>query len=256
MFEIADTGGIRTITMNRRPVNAVSSDAYRELIEVVERTDRDDTIQVVLFASALPHVFCAGADVNEVASILGEPTGEADVRRQELARDVYERVRAIAQPSIAVIEGAALGAGAVLASVCDIRVGSTAARIGLPEITVGRCGGARHLSRYLPPGRLRRMYFTGMPMDGTEAKEYGLIDELTEPGGAYEAAMDIAERIASNSPLALRLAKRALNESEFEPLLEGYMIEQSYTVRLGRSADAREALAAFFEKRDPVWQGQ
>lgn len=100
------------------------------------------------------------------------------------------------------------------------------------------------------------MYFTGEPLTAAEASAFGLIDELTLDGEAFSAARVLAERIAANSPLALRLAKRALNESEFEPLSDGYSIEQGYTIQLGRSYDAHEALRAFFEKRPPSWQGR
>jgi enoyl-CoA hydratase len=256
MFEVSDESGVRTITMNHPPVNAVSSQSYRDLVDLVAETNTRDDINVVIFVSALPGRFSAGADINEVVEILGDSSSASDERRQELARAAYDSVRTLAQPSIAVIEGVALGAGAVLASVCDMRIASSDAHIGLPEITVGRCGGARHLSRYLPPGRIRRMYFTGVPIDAHTAEAFGLFDEVTEPGKAYEAAHKLALEISSNSPLALRLAKRALNESEFENLSEGYAIEQTYTVQLGRSADAKEAISAFLDKRKPVWVGR
>jgi enoyl-CoA hydratase len=155
-----------------------------------------------------------------------------------------------------VVDGPAIGAGAVIASCADMRMGSPRASFALPEVAVGRCGGGRHLMRHLPQGIVRRMFFTAQPLPSEEALRFGFLDSVHDSAALGPAAMTRARDIAAYSPLALRLGKAALNESEPLPVSEGYAVEQQYTLRLARSADSREALAARREKRAPRFTGQ
>jgi enoyl-CoA hydratase/carnithine racemase len=191
--------------------------------------------------------------MNEVAEQVNSDSDEGLIRQQALARAAYEAVTTCAQPTIVVINGPALGAGAVLAACCDIRYASTAATIGLPEINVGRCGGGRHLMRFAPNGIVREMYFTGEALTADEARDVGLVNKTFAPGRELAAARLLAHRIGAQSPFALRMAKEALNGAEPLPVAEGYALEQQYTIRLGRSPDAVEAARAFLEKRRPEW---
>ncbi|MFE4785865.1 enoyl-CoA hydratase-related protein [Streptomyces sp. NPDC056716] len=154
------------------------------------------------------------------------------------------------------VDGPAIGAGAVIASCCDMRMGSPRASFVLPEVNLGRCGGGRHLMRHLPQGVVRQMYFTGAPLAGEEARRFGFLDSLYDSAALAEAALERARGIAAKSPIALRLGKAALNESEPLSVQDGYAVEQQYTLRLARTDDAREALAARREKRAPVFTGQ
>jgi enoyl-CoA hydratase len=135
-------------------------------------------------------------------------------------------------------------------------MGSPRASFVLPEVSVGRCGGGRHMMRHLPQGVVRRMFFTGQPLTSEEALRFGFLDSVHDPAELGPAAMARARDIAAHSPLALRLGKAALNESESLPVQEGYAVEQRYTLRLARTADAREALAARREKRAPRFTGR
>src|SRR6202035_5601437 len=222
--ETADS--VAAVTLDRPPVNALSSGFY------------------------------AGADVTELAALSGTDAEAADARRQELARRVFGQLMELPQPSIAVLDGPAIGAGAVIASCAGIRMGSARARFALPELSAGRCGGGRHLMRHLPQGIVRRMFFTGQPLLSEEALRFGFLDSVHDRGELADAAMARARDIAANSPLALRLGKAALNESEPLPVQEGYAVEQQYTLRLAGPADAREALAARREKRAPRFTGR
>jgi enoyl-CoA hydratase/carnithine racemase len=139
---------------------------------------------------------------------------------------------------------------------CDFRVASDQAQIGLTEINVGRCGGGRHLSRIVPQGWVRRMYFTGQPLSAAEAYRLGAFEEVASDGSEFDRAMELAREIASKSPLAVRIGKEALDAAEDKPAEEGYRLEQACTLRLGATADAQEAVAAFREKRAPVWTGR
>ena len=252
--ETADS--VAAVTLDRPPVNALSSGFYAELSAVLERIAADPQVSVMVLMSASSRAFCAGADVTELAALSGADADDADARRQELARRVFGQLLELPQPSIAVLDGPAIGAGAVIASCADMRMGSRQASFALPELSVGRCGGGRHMMRHLPQGVVRRMFFTGQPLSSEEALRFGFLDSVHDRAELADAAMARARGIAANSPLALRLGKAALNESEALPVQEGYAVEQQYTLRLARTADAREALAARREKRAPRFTGR
>ena len=252
--ETADS--VAAVTLDRPPVNALSSGFYAELSAVLERIAADPQVSVMVLMSASSRAFSAGADVTELAALSGADADDADARRQELARRVFGQLLELPQPSIAVLDGPAIGAGAVIVSCADMRMGSRQASFALPELSVGRCGGGRHMMRHLPQGVVRRMFFTGQPLSSEEALRFGFLDSVHDRAELADAAMARARGIAANSPLALRLGKAALNESEALPVLQGYAVEQRYTLRLARTADAREALAARREKRAPRFTGR
>jgi enoyl-CoA hydratase len=253
-FDVTD--GVGVLTLDRAPVNALSSGFYDEISAALDTIGADPSVHAMVLRSASPRAFCAGADLAELAALVGPAAEAADERRQELARQVFTQLLDLPQPTIAVIDGPAIGAGAVIASCCDMRIGSARASFLLPEVTVGRCGGARHLMRHLPQGVVRRMYFTATPLSSDEALQYGFVDSIYDAADLDAAALDRARQIATKSPIALRLGKAALNESEPLPVREGYALEQQYTLRLARTDDAREALAARREKRRPVFTGR
>jgi enoyl-CoA hydratase len=253
--------GIRTethdrvaeVVLDRSPVNAISAGMYASLIAVFGQLSAREDVNVVILRSAHARIFSAGADIKERldAPSIAESASEY---RQRLARACYDAILDCALPTIAVVGGVALGAGAVLAACCDIRLASTAARFGLPEISAGRCGGGRHLMRLIPQGKTRLMYFTGNEIDAAEAQRIELVQAVYPVGEEVEPARALARKIAAKSPYGLRLAKRALNESESLAVSEGYAREQRYTLRLNQHPDAAEAAQALLERRDPVWQ--
>ena len=126
----------------------------------------------------------------------------------------------------------------------------------MPEVNVGRCGGGAHVGRLISQGALRRLYFTGEPIDAREAIRIGLVEQVVAPGELLDTARATAEKITAKSPLGLRYAKKALNEIEFLPVDEGYPIEQRYSTELMATEDGREATRAAVEKRAPVFKGR
>ena len=249
-------GAMATITIDRPPVNALGIDTYRELAERFHEVGSRPDISVVVLGSASDRCFSAGADVKELQSMNAQDDPELDRGRQEAGRMLFDAILNNVQPVIAAVNGPALGSGAVIAACCDIRYASERATIGLPEINVGRCGGGRHLMRLLPQGKVREMYFTGEPIDAPEAYRLGLFDRVVPADQLDVAVASLAATIAAKSPLALRLAKEALNGAEPLPVGEGYALEQTYTLRLAQSEDAKEAASAFVERRAPVWGGR
>jgi enoyl-CoA hydratase/carnithine racemase len=244
---------VAEVILDRPPVNAVNTRMYESLIAVFRELSAREDVNVVILRSANERVFSAGADIRQTtdAPSIAESANEY---RQRLARTCYDAILDCALPVIAVVNGTALGAGTVLAACCDIRVASAGARLGLPEINAGRCGGGRHLMRLIPQGKTRLMYFTGEPIDAVEAHRIELVQAVCEPGAELGYARALASRIAAKSPYGLRLAKRALNECEWMNVSDGYAREQVYTLRLNLHPDATEAAAAVLDRREPVWQ--
>lgn len=243
---------VATITMDNPPVNALTLERYREIGDVFEDTAAWSDIHCIILTGAGSKAFCAGLDLNEFVAA----TVEQDPNRAAVIRRAFAAIRKASVPVIAAINGPALGAGNVIASCADFRICTPNSRFGMPEVNIGRCGGAAHMARHLPQGLLRRMYFTGLPISAEEAARWGYVEEIVAAEDLMPRAREFATLIASKAPLGLRLAKEALNRIEFMPTEEGYELEQSYSTRLMTTADAREAIRATVEKRAPVWTGR
>lgn len=213
---------------------------------------RNGDVACAIFTAAGEKAFCAGLNLQEflVATV------EDDPRRAEVVRTCFTRVRHCAVPVVAAVNGPALGAGAVLAAVCDIRIASARATFGMPEVNIGRCGGGRHLGRVIGQGHLRKLAFTGLPIDAAEALRIGLVEEVVAPDELMPRALEMARIIASKSTVGLRTMKRSLNEIKSMPIEEGYEHEQGYSTRLMNTHDAREAVRAVAKKRKPVFIGR
>jgi len=251
-IDLAVDGRIATVTLNKLPVNALTSDLYAELGEMFLRFVTRDDINCVVIASSSPKTFCAGKDLKE---FLGA-TLEDDPRQAWIVRRTFEAIRHCPVPVIAKVNGPALGAGCVIAACADIRIASERATFGLPEINVGRCGGASHVGRLIPQGALRLMYFTADPIDAAEAHRLGLADKVVPHDDLDATVAAIAAKIAAKSPVGLRTGKKSMNEAEEMSIDGGYAREQSYSTQLMRTDDAREATRAIVEKRPPVFTGR
>lgn len=243
---------IARVTLDRPPVNALTLQLYADIADLFESASAWDDVNVIILSGAGRRAFCAGLDLKEFMAA----TVEDDPKRGAVVRRTFSAVRNAAVPVIAAVNGPALGAGCVLASVCDMRIAADNATFGLPEINVGRCGGGAHIGRLVPQGALRRMFFTGRPIDAAEAFRIGLVDEVVPAEELAAAAGRLAAVIADKAPLGLRFGKQALNEIEFMPVEDGYAREQQYSTRLMATEDAREATRAVVEKRAPVFKGR
>lgn len=244
--------GIAVVTLDRPPVNALTMELYRHIAETFEALGDGDGAHCAVFTAAGTRAFCAGLDLNEFLAA----SADDDPARAAVVRRTFAAVRNCAIPVIAAVNGPALGAGCVLASVCDIRFATDNATFGLPEINVGRCGGGAHLGRLIPQGLLRRMFFTGQAIDAEEAWRAGLVDRIVGQNELLPSVLELAGIVAKKSPLGLRYGKKALDEAEFLPVEEGYAREQEYSTRLMHTEDAKEAARAVVEKRAPVFRGR
>jgi enoyl-CoA hydratase len=245
------SGKVVSVILDRPPVNALTLALYQRITAVFRDISASSAANCVVLTARGDRAFCAGLDLHEFLAT----SAEDDPKRAVIVRETFRTVRQCAIPVVAAINGPALGAGVVLASVADIRIAAESAKFGIPEINVGRCGGGAHMGRYLPPGRLRRMCFTGEPISAAEALQWGFVDQVVPASDLLPAAYQLAETIASKSPIGLRMAKEALNTVEFMPVEEGYELEQQYSTQLMHTEDAREAARAVVEKRLPIFKG-
>jgi len=252
-FRLAVADGVATVTFDRPPVNAQNQAAREEFIRLFDALgDRDDVRVVVLTGAG--DTFSAGADIKERVDLVKEPGDYT--RNNRLVREFFYAARDCAKPVIAAVNGAALGAGFVLALSCDIVIAAETAFFAMPEINIGLAGGAGFLMEHLGRSKARALYFTGRRVPAAELDRLGVIEACVPRDKLMERAMELARDIAGKSPVAVRHIKRTLNTIEEMPVRDAYRYEQSVTVELSRTEDAREAQRAFLEKRKPVFKGR
>jgi enoyl-CoA hydratase len=251
-IEWHEEGNIGTLWLNRPPVNAVISEMYVEIRELFGGlADYLPHARAVVLAGRGRH-FCAGNDLGEFQSL---NPGNAPERMKQV-REAFWAVYDSPLPVIAAVRGAAVGAGLGLAASCDLIVAAEDAKFGLPEISVGVMGGAKHLSRLVPQGMVRLMYLTGELVDARALHPFGGIVKIVAANELLDAAWGLAQSIARHSPVAVRFAKQNLNTIEYMDLKAGYEYEQGRTAELSGYADSKEAVNAYLERRSPVYTGQ
>ena len=246
----ADAAGVVTVMLARKPANAVDYEMYCEIADLFNDIDQADVgVKVVVLGGEGKH-FCAGNDLGEFATM----TPENGVERMWRVREAFYAISGCAVPVIGAVQGSALGTGLAIAASCGFVVAEPDARFGLPELTVGVMGGARHLARLAPGPLVRRMYFTGDSLSARDLRAFGGCVFVSEPGGSLAEARRFGARVASFSPTAVRVSKRVLDRIETLDLHTGYAFEQKATVRMSGHPDSKEALAAFQEKRAPQYR--
>ena len=250
-LEVADH--VATVTMDRAPVNAQNRQSREELIRVFDAiSDRDDVRVAILTGAG--KVFSAGADVKERVGLVQQP-GDY-VHHNRITREYFYAISDCAKPVIAAVNGAAFGAGFVLALACDIVIASEDAYFVMPELDVGLAGGAGFLMQHFGRSMARYMYFTARRIPAAELHRLGVITAVLPPDRLMAEARAIATDIAAKSPSAVRAVKRAFNVVEEMPTRDGYRYEQTITVDLSHTEDAKEAQQAFVEKRKPYFSGR
>lgn len=232
--------------------NALSTAMARELAHATAELAADPQVRAVVLASAAQRAFCVGADLKERNAF-----SDADLMAQRpVFRAAFGGVLALPVPAIAAVHGFALGGGYELALSCDVLVADETAVLGLPEVTVGVIpagGGTQLLVRRVGYNRAAELIFTGRRVAVDEAERLGLLDRRVPAGQARDAALDLARAIAANSPVGVRSAKRALRLGADVDLAAGLEIEDAAWRATAFSADRREGVAAFNEKRRPDW---
>jgi enoyl-CoA hydratase len=244
--------GIAVIRLFRPPVNALDWSTKRALEAAVENAAAAPEIRCLVFASDLPRTFCAGSDLKELAVERATP-GRA-LERTRFEFDLWERIAALSQPSIAAVDGHALGSGCELALACDFRVAGQGATFGLPEVGIGGGPGPQAIARLVALvglAQARRLLLFGDRLDADAAAGLGIVDELAPAGGALRAAMALAGRLAKGPASSHAYLRRVLRGSLAPSVAAARAEAEADVERLFAAPDMEEGIRAFLEKRAP-----
>ena len=249
-------GHVAEIVLDRpEAMNAVSTEMAHALGRAAKELAGDATVRAVVVSSTHPKAFCVGADLKERNSFTDE-----ELRAQRpLARAAYRGVLDLPVPVVAAVDGYALGGGFEIALSCDLVVCGESAVVGLPEVSVGVIpggGGTQLLTRRVGWSRAARMVFTAERFSAADAHALGAVDEVVPAGTARERALELATIIAGHSPVGVRNAKAAMRLGFDTDLDSGLHIEDERWASTAFSGDRTEGVAAFNEKRPPVWPGR
>ena len=247
--------GVALITLNRpEAMNALDDESRDQLDACWGRVAEDDAVRAVVLTGAGDRAFCTGADLKKTM-----PPAESFAELTFGIEDIPYAAFGSDKPTICAVNGYALGGGLEIALACDIRIASTNARFGLPEVRVGSipgAGGTQRLPRAIGRSDAMMMLLTGDHVDSAEALRIGLVSRVVEPAALVEAAMAIASRIAANAPLAVRAVKRLATHGAHLPLPDAIRAERVTWGLLRDTHDRIEGRLAFQQKRPPRYQGR
>lgn len=248
--------GVALITINRpSTLNALDMATLAALDAAVARAAGDETVRVVVFTGAGERAFVAGGDIADLDSRQGLPHY---LELGERLHTVFRRIETLDKPTIAAVNGWALGGGTELLLCIDIRIAAASAKFGLPEINLGLfpgAGGTQRLIRQIPLCKAKELMFTGGRIDASEAERLGLINRVAPDAELLDQAMTLARTIAGKSPLVLKLLKRTLNDGADMPLPSALRHEQAMIGLVLDTKDAHEGCQAFLQKRPAQFEG-
>ena len=248
-------GRVAILTINRPDkMNALSEQVRVELLEELAAIETDDEVGVVVITGAGEKAFIAGADIAEF-----EGRSPFDQRWAMRSPRIFDVMATFPKPVIAMINGYCLGGGCELAMSCDFRVASEKARFGQPEINLGLIpggGGTQRMSRLIGTGQTMRLVLSGDMIPAAEAKEIGLVEMVVAPEELRAKTLELAAKIASKSPLTLKVAKEAVRASERLAIEEGILYERDLFCLCFSSEDKQEGVEAFLQKRPAAWKGR
>jgi enoyl-CoA hydratase len=241
------------VQLNRpQALNALSTALIDEVVAAFQAFDADPTIGCLVLTGN-DRAFAAGADIKEMA----EASAVEMMTRDNLAR--WERIRQIKKPIIAAVSGFALGGGCELAMACDMIIAGETAQFGQPEINIGvmpGAGGTQRLTRALGKAKAMELILTGRMVSAAEAEQLGLVTRVVPPEAYLREAIRLAAEIAAKAPIAVRLAKAAVNKAYELSLREGLEFERASFYTLFATEDQKEGMRAFVEKRKATYQGK
>ncbi|MDY6827201.1 MAG: enoyl-CoA hydratase-related protein [Bacillota bacterium] len=248
--------GLVTITINRPEVrNALTQALMEELGLAIEYAESDEEIRVLILTGAGDRSFVAGADIKEVSE---RDTLSELGNKSRLRRSVFSRLEQLSKPSIAAVNGYALGGGCELALACTLRIAADTAQFGQPEINIGiipGLGGTQRLTRLVGKGRAMEIILTGEPINAEEAFRIGLVNKVVPAGDLMKEVKSMAKKLVDKPPLALRAAKDAVEYGTDMSLTAALEFENRLFAIVSGSIDKNEGVASFLEKRKPNWRG-
>ncbi len=247
------TSGVMTITLNRPQArNALCNNLLREIAEVLDSTINNDNVRAVVITGG-EKAFAAGADIKEMAEL--DVVGVMN----DIRPAYWRRIAQYPKPMIAAVNGFALGGGCELMMHCDIVIAGDNAQLGQPEINLGiipGAGGTQRLLRTVGKSMAMQLVLSGEFINAGQAREFGLVSEVTIPEMSYPRALKLARTIAAKPPIAVRLAKESLLKAYETTLETGLNLERKAFTLLAATEDRNEGIAAFMEKRHPNFQGK
>jgi enoyl-CoA hydratase len=248
-----EEGGVGLARLNRpKQLNALNSVLMEELAQALEAFDRDDAVRCIVITGN-EKAFAAGADIKEMA----DASPVEMLLRDNIAR--WDRLRRIKKPIVAAVSGYCLGGGCEMAMACDMIIASESAQFGQPEINIGvipGAGGTQRLTRAIGKSKAMERVLTGRTMSAREAEAAGLVSRVAPVESCLDEALKLAREIASKAPLAARFAKEAVNKVFETSLADGIEDERRWFYFLFATADQKEGMQAFIEKRPPEWKGK
>ena len=253
-YNVTDKIGI--ITINRpKALNAFNNDVLNEFNNLLDEIEKDNRIKVVIITGEGERTFCAGADLVEIKNSAKEEFLQFIENGQTLMR----KIETIKKPFIAAINGFALGGGLELALACDIRIASENAKLGTPEVGVGLIpgwGATQRLPKVIGLGRAKELILTGVHITAKDAENIGLVNKVVVPEELINTAKEMAQKIAGNAPVAVKLAKSTVNVAFDVNIDEGYKHELEAEKKCFETEDLQEGIQALFEKRKPNFSGK
>lgn len=244
------------LTINRpQALNALNDQVLSELSQAFKQIESDKSTRVLIITGAGEKSFVAGADIKAFESM----TPSQAVIFAEKGQKIFRHLEIMRVPTIAAVNGFALGGGCELAISCDFIIASTKAKFGLPEVSLGLIpgfGGTQRLARYVGLPLARELTMTGRQMAAEEALKVGLVNRVVEPEQLLTTCLEIAEMIATRSPIAVSKAKESMNHGYDMDLDSGLHFERDAFSELFRTQDVREGVKAFIEKRKPEFKGE
>ncbi len=254
LFEVS--GGVATLTVNRPDkLNALDDATLGEIEHAFEQCRGSESVRALVVTGAGEKAFIAGADIRELARMTPLSAKDLAYRGQQ----VLARAEHMGKPTVAMINGFALGGGLELALACNLRTASTTARLGLPEVSLGIIpgyGGTQRLGRIAGPAVAREWILTGEQYTAEEAHRVGVVNRLFPPGELRAGTMKLVETILSRGPVAVRFAIEAINRGSNIPQREGEILECDLFGLAASTEDMREGMKAFLEKRKPDFKGR
>jgi len=249
---VSRDGGVAIVTLNRpKALNALNSELLTELVAALESFDADDGVRAIVLTGS-ERAFAAGADIKQMA-----PQSYMDMFKTNFFASAADRIAAVRKPIIAAVAGYALGGGCELAMLADFIIAADTAKFGQPEITLGvmpGIGGTQRLTRFVGKSKAMEMCLTGRNMDAAEAERSGLVSRVVPAAELMAEALKAAQKIAEQSQPIVMMTKETINRAYETTLAEGIRFERRLFHAMFATEDQKEGMAAFSEKRKPVFK--